>query len=113
MNSGEDYYALGSEVAEISSWRKKRFLSEMASRGHHWRRQASGLQTSLLARIVGPRGLDGLSDEPGKAAFQSDQGVTDICTHLVWSRSSFCLLCSTTSVQEHTDRMKFFDRMSI
>src|SRR5881296_2257496 len=26
MNSGEDYYALGSEVAEISSWRKKRFL---------------------------------------------------------------------------------------
>jgi len=24
------------------------------------------------------------------------------CTHLVWSRSSFCLLCSTTSVLEHT-----------
>jgi len=27
MNSGEDYYALGSEVAEISSWRKKHTLS--------------------------------------------------------------------------------------
>src|SRR5437870_13647686 len=93
MNSGEDYYALGSEVAEISSWRKKRFLSEMASRGHHWRRQASGLQTSLLARIVGPRGLDGLSDEPGKAAFPSEPGLR-ISVHIWYGRGVHCAFCA-------------------
>jgi len=61
MNSGEDYYALGSEVAEISSWRKKRLL-----RGYGY------LYTF------------GMVEE------------------------FICLLCSTTSVQEHTDRIKFF-----